>query len=75
MAEVLVSNVMMVRFSLDDHHVFEAGRAMLVCGNTAAMLEETRFAKHFQIIGDRSNHFGLFDCSKEVETDVGGSCC
>ena len=62
-------------FILDDHHQFEAGRPMLVCGNTAAMLEETRFATHFQIIGDRSTHFGIFDCSNDVETEAGGSCC
>ncbi len=51
------------RFILDDHHVFETGRPMRVCGNTAAMLEETRYAEHFTIIGDRSTHFGAFDCS------------
>ncbi len=50
-------------FKLDDHHVFEAGKSMLVCGNTVDMLQNTRYAKHFQIHGDKSTHFGIFDCS------------
>ena len=35
---------------------------MLVCGNTYAMLGETWLAPHFKLIGDRSQHFGLFPC-------------
>ncbi len=50
-------------FMLDDHHLFIKDKPMLVCGNSAAMLQETRFAKHFLITGDRSKHFGPFDCS------------
>lgn len=61
---------------LDDHHTFERDRPMLVCGNTAAMLQETRLARHFEIIGDRSRHFGLFDCAPAENTDgSAGSCC
>ncbi|HDN94811.1 MAG TPA: methyltransferase domain-containing protein, partial [Nitrospirae bacterium] len=48
-------------FELDDHHRFIAGKPMLVCGNTAMMLQETRFAFHFKITGDRSVHYGPFD--------------
>jgi len=65
-------------FTLDDHHCLESGRAMLVCGNTAAMLGETRFAKHFRIEGDHSVHFGLFDCAPAMTPEgdcVGGGCC
>lgn len=50
-------------FVLDDHHLFPANKPVLVCGNTASMLQETRYARHFRILGDRSRHFGLFDCS------------
>lgn len=68
-----------VRFRLDDHHEFEAGRPMLVCGNTAAMLGETRLARHFRIDGDRSTHFGLFPCGGSGAASDGGgtagSCC
>ncbi len=49
-------------FMLDDHHLFEEGKPMLVCGNSAAMVEETRFGQHFRVAGDRSRHFGLFPC-------------
>lgn len=69
------------RFVLDDHHVFETGRPVPVCGNTAVMLSHTRYAPHFNIIGDTSVHYGLFDCapkSTAVPGDgaaPGGSCC
>lgn len=57
------------RFTLDDHHTFLTGRPTPVCGNTAAMLEETRYGKHFEILGDRSTHFGRFDCSTRRATE------
>ena len=64
--------------TLDDHHVFEKDRPLLVCGNSAAMVEETRFGPYFDVVGDRSRHYGLFDCapapSAEGETSS-GSCC
>lgn len=67
-------------FLLDDHHLLERKRPMLVCGNTAAMLGETRYARHFQIKGDKSTHFGLFPCGPAVNkavsgNPVGGACC
>ncbi|MDQ2795496.1 MAG: methyltransferase domain-containing protein, partial [Bacteroidota bacterium] len=49
------------QFVLDDHHTFETGRPMLVCGNTAAMVADTRYGAHFNVLGDTSQHFGLFD--------------
>jgi arsenite methyltransferase len=69
------------RFTLDDHHVFETGRPMLVCGNTAAMVAETRYGAHFEVRGDRSRHHGLFPCAPATTTSVGstndtpGACC
>jgi len=66
-------------FTLDDHHVFETNRPMLVCGNTAAMISETRYGEHFRVIGDRSTHFGLFGCTTTDEHTenacASGSCC
>jgi arsenite methyltransferase len=68
-------------FELDDHHRFLTGKPMLVCGNTASMLEETRFARHFKIMGDRSVHYGAFDCApaslktESGENRSGGACC
>lgn len=67
------------RFELDDQHIFETGKPMLVCGNTAAMLEETRFKNHFTVAGDRSVHYGAFDCGDSVglseEKTTSGGCC
>jgi hypothetical protein len=68
------------QFALDDYHVFAAGKPALVCGNSAAMLEDTRYGGHFRIIGDRSTHYGPFDCTPTLTgTDnqdaVGDSCC
>lgn len=66
-------------FELDDHHIFTTGKPMLVCGNTAAMLEETRYSTHFKVTGDRSIHFGAFNCEppdgiQRDETSIGGCC-
>lgn len=50
-------------YRLDDHHVFETNRPVLVCGNTASMVGESWLKPHFQILGDRAVHYGQFDCS------------
>ncbi|MDH3349679.1 MAG: methyltransferase domain-containing protein [Desulfobulbaceae bacterium] len=67
-------------FDLDDHHRFITGKPMLVCGNTASMLEQTRYSAHFNIIGDRSVHYGPFTCGPAAqkadnESGAGGACC
>ncbi len=65
-------------FTLDDHHSFEVGRPVPVCGNTAAMLTRTRYGRYFQVVGDTSTHFGLFDCNEPSPQDVTsefGACC
>jgi arsenite methyltransferase len=64
-------------FDLDDHHHFEVGRPMRVCGNTADMLAATRYAAHFNVQGDRLRHFGLFDCAPVLPPDAGQTtrCC
>jgi hypothetical protein len=63
------------RFPLDDHHLFITGKPMLVCGNTAAMVAETRFARHFRVTGDLSNHFGPFACGPAAAKEAGGDAC
>ena len=65
------------RFILDDHHTFHTGKPMLVCGNSAAMVQDTRFGKHFRVDGDRTVHFGAFDCEPASASDGEnqGSCC
>lgn len=65
-------------FVLDDHHLFKTGMPHLVCSNTAAMLAQTRYAKHFKLVGDTSTHFGLFDCAPDATPGVAlpsGACC
>jgi arsenite methyltransferase len=60
-------------FDLDDHHHFLCGKPMLVCGNTASMLQDTRFTEYFQVLGDRSVHYGPFDCSPAAGQPEGGN--
>lgn len=47
-------------FILDKHHVIERGRVFPVCGNTWRILKASRFARHFEFIGDFSSHYGIF---------------
>jgi SAM-dependent methyltransferase len=70
------------RFVLDKHHDIEAGRVFAVCGNTWRMLRETRFAPHFEFVGDFSRHHGLFaGCGGALPFDARGdavsasACC
>lgn len=69
-------------FDLDDHHHFPTGKIMSVCGNTFKMLNDTRYAKHFDFFGDWSTHFGIFEgCGGEMpftqgkDESMNGSCC
>ena len=63
-------------FELDPSHRFEVGKPERVCGNSAAMIEETRLAKHFEVHGNRDQHFGLFDCEDESAKPIlPSSCC
>ena len=71
------------RFDLDKHHAIEAGRVFPVCGNTFRMLKESRFAPHFDFIGDDSRHYGIFAGCGELmlfsqaataESGLGGCC-
>ncbi len=61
-----------------DSFIFETGKPLRVCGNTADMISLTRFAQHFQILGDKSVHFGLFDCAPpntSLNPAQGAACC
>ena len=54
-------------WSLDDHHYMEKGKIFPVCGNTHHMLHDTRFKAHFDFLGDKSTHFGIFEgCGKAL---------
>ncbi len=71
-------------FVLDDEHQIEAGRIFPVCGNTLAMLTETRFAPYFQVVGDGLTHYGafpgcqapdIFGASEGAQVAPVGGCC
>ena len=72
-------------FVLDGHHVIDAGRTFPVCGNTYDILAESRLGSHFEFIGDRSRHFGIFPgCGTNIPFDessagpgaaTSGACC
>lgn len=60
-------------FKLDDHHLFEAGRPERVCGNTAAMLRDTRLGRYFDVTGDTSVHYGEYPCDPTLAARLYGS--
>ena len=70
-------------FTLDNHHEFKTGMPVPICGNTANMLQQTRFKDHFRVEGDFSTHYGIFDCApapassaaSQSGAKTGGSCC
>lgn len=74
-------------FVLDEHHVIETGKVFPVCGNTYRMLNDTRFAEHFEFFGDWENHYGIFEgcgttmpfstqvSASEQGTPDSGACC
>jgi SAM-dependent methyltransferase len=71
-------------WSLDDHHTMETGKVFPVCGNTYHMLHDSRFRQHFDYLGDKSMHFGIFEgCGKSLPyasatpagSTKGAACC
>jgi SAM-dependent methyltransferase len=71
-------------FALDGHHDIEKGMVFPVCGNTWAMLHDTRFKRHFDFIGNFDTHYGIFDgcgtlipfeSAKEGKAASAGGCC
>ncbi len=70
------------RFVLDKGHNIETGKVFPVCGNTWHMLKSTRFAAHFEFIGNFNRHYGIFEgcggglpyATNAVEAG-GASCC
>ncbi len=65
-------------FDLDNQHHFEQGLPSAVCGNTCAMLENTRFHQYFSVYGDRSTHYGAFEGCGDAggsESASEGCCC
>lgn len=68
------------QFVLDDHHLMQTGKVFPVCGNTWMMLQDTRFAPHFEFIGSFDVHYGIFEgCGGDspfgTEQGETASCC
>mmetsp|Transcript_1199 Transcript_1199/g.3469 ORF Transcript_1199/g.3469 Transcript_1199/m.3469 type:complete len:366 (+) Transcript_1199:146-1243(+) len=72
------------KWALDNHHEMWKDKVFPVCGNTWHMLKSTRFAPHFEFIGDFSTHYGIYaDCGRPVPFQSaaagsgggGGGCC
>ena len=71
--------------TLDKQYRFQTGQTVPVCGNTYRMLAKTRFAPHFDFIGDGQLHRGIFPaCGRQLPfsaataqegTGTGGGCC
>lgn len=70
-------------FDLDDHHRFVKDEPLDVCGNSCAMVENTRYGAAFAITGDRSVHHGPFpgcgnvpyEIDEETRAASGACCC
>ncbi len=68
-------------FVLDKRHRIATGQMFPVCGNSYRMLNESRFAPHFEFYGDWQNHRGIFSgCGAALPFDTdssgsGGGCC
>ena len=61
-------------FVLDEQFRFATGQAVPVCGNTAAMLGQTRYRSHFELIGDRRVHRGRFGTRPVAAKEKTGCC-
>ncbi len=63
------------RFALDEHHLFQTGQPLRVCGNSVDMLAGSRYSTHFYVQGDKHRHFGLFDCAPAAPASTSANCC
>jgi len=57
-------------YQLDDKNYFETKKPALICGNTASILGESWLAQHFEVVGDQSRHFGLFNSGPSIPMPV-----
>ncbi len=60
-------------FALDQDHAFLTHQPVRVCGNTAAMLGQSRYSRHFEVTGNENTHFGLFGANRGKAQ--AGPCC
>ncbi|MCC8422042.1 methyltransferase domain-containing protein [Photorhabdus thracensis] len=58
------------QFVLDQEHIFETGRAVPVCRNTADMITKSRYHTLFDLMGDGKKHYGLFKGGRAKHFDA-----
>ncbi len=71
------------QLQFDKQNTIRAGATFPVSGNTFRMLNETRFAAHFEFFGADDTHYGIFKASgasipfdlKGGGSEHSGSCC
>ena len=67
------------RFVLDRDHHLARDRVTPVSGNTSRMLKSSRFADHFEFIGEGSTHYGAFQPDAAAAAPApearSGGCC
>jgi len=71
------------QLQFDKQNTITAGVIFPVSGNTYRMLSETRFAEHFEFLGSKDVHHGIFEGkgtalpfdNDSSGSDDGGSCC
>jgi len=71
-----------LKFGLDSETVFHNGSSTPICGNTARIIAQSRFAAHFELKGSNCCHLGafsddlsLFPAANPDEKQVSGGCC
>ncbi|MFT5388144.1 MAG: arsenite methyltransferase, partial [Candidatus Omnitrophota bacterium] len=55
-------------FVLDNQHIFEKDKPLLISSNTAKILHDSRFSKYFDVRGNTSTHKGPFKKCVESST-------
>jgi arsenite methyltransferase len=56
--------------AFDHRHTFEANKEKSVCGNTFNMLQDSRYAEHFDFSGNTQTHVGIFkECGTKSPLD------
>ena len=62
-------------FQLDHQTVFQTNQKIPISGNTATILQKSRYSKHFKIDGTQSTHHGQFTFQTPTQKSVKPSCC
>ncbi|WP_374053135.1 methyltransferase domain-containing protein [Xenorhabdus taiwanensis] len=59
-----------IRFMFDQEHVFETGKVVPICRNTADIICKSRYHNLFSVIGEVHTHYGIFNCGTASSNSV-----